>query len=332
MSTAALSREVRALIPGDGKPGVRLPRSIRDAWGDLTEQRESPSSIVSFLTCPTKWFVERHLEAMHKATGDTILGITDFTKQPPNKWSVGGTLVHRALEVFYAEPPDLRTPELLEDIYDMAWEYQRRGDFADGIVSRSMVNDFNAMLDTIEPTERKTLLAQMKRTYREIAMAIFDIEKPRQVVVEANEQGVSLNRGRLRIFGRIDRVDRTMDGMLRVVDYKTGRAPEDEPSVYNPTFIPSVIYAMAIDEQQKAKIGGRDVAGVTLLYLKDLVRCKISMKDPQRLEAGEEILEMVRQETGRIAETGEVPLSPARTADDAPCRFCPLRDLCPAWG
>ena len=321
-------REVEALVPGGGE-GLDLPEAIRAEWDALPTHRESPSSIVSFLECPLKWFAERHLEKMHAATGETLLGITEFTKQPPNQWAVGGTLAHRALEVFYSDPPDFRTQELLEDIYDFAWERLDRGDWSDGIVSKSMVKDYNTMLKSIDQP-LKSFKARFRSTYRDITLADLDMEKPPAVRVEGNESFINMKRGRMTVFGKIDREDLTLKGGIKIVDYKTGRAPAGEISVFNKTFLPAGIYALARTEETEGLPTARPVVGVQLLYLKELERCSIGVDD-EVLDDVSDIVEMVEREMGEIGRCGVVPTAPAKSLNDMPCKWCPLREICPEW-
>src|SRR5660397_209156 len=325
---AKYSERVEAMVPGGGK-GVDLPSELLDAWADMKVQKESPSSFASFLECPTKWFVERHLGPLHEKTGKTILGITDFTRQPANQWGVGGSLAHRALEVLYTEPPGFRTREVLEDIYDHAWDCLKAGDIDDGIVSKSLVTEWESVLANLTDPP-KSFKSFFRTTYRDLAWAIFDMETPPRVNVLANEQIVRLQQGRLNVFGKIDRTDRTLNGLEKIVDYKTGKNPTGEVSVFNKTFLPSGIYALARHRARADNISALPVAGVQLVYLKSGERFSIKAT-PEMYRDVEEVLDMIGNETAAIADRGYVPTSPAASKDDAPCRFCKIRDLCPDW-
>ena len=322
------SEEVAALIPDSGE-GVRLPDSIADWWQELPFHRESPSSIVSFLECPTKWFAERHLEKAHQATGDTILGIEDFAKRPPTQWSVGGTFVHRVLEVFYSEPVQNRTVENLEEIFDFAWETLNKGDVKEGIVDKRLVADYEEMLEGID-RPIASFKSFFRKTYRDIALAIIDMERPRSVRVDGNETVIRLDHGNMKLFGKIDRVDKTLKGDEKIVDYKTGRAPDGEVSVFNKTFLPSGIYALARKQEFEGTPQERPIVGVQLMYLKEMANYSIRTTD-EVMEDVSEILDMVDEEMLRIGETGVIPTNPSESLDDMPCKWCPLKDMCPEW-
>lgn len=54
----------------------------------------------------------------------------------------------------------------------------------------------------------------------------FAIEQPRWIAPAAREERVTTTTaGGVRLLGFIDRIDAAPDGRLRVVDYKTGKAP-----------------------------------------------------------------------------------------------------------
>lgn len=322
---------IEALVPGGGK-GIDLPDEIADWWEDLPVHRESPSSILAFLDCPTKWFTERHLEKAYAATGKTVLGITNFARQPANQWSVGGTLVHRALEVFYSEPPANRNADLLEEIYDFAWDMLAKGDWTDGIVTKSMVTEYDAMIANLPSKDLplKSFKSRFRHTYREIALQTLEMERPKSVRVVGNEAFINMTRGRMTILGKIDREDATLKGEVKIVDYKTGRSPAGEISVFNKTFIPAGIYALARTEEMSATPSARPVVGVQLMYLKELRNCSIRT-DEKTLQDVSDIVDMVGEQMDRIGETGVLPTGPAATQGDAPCRFCPLQDRCPDW-
>lgn len=328
MSARTWSREVEGLLPGGG-PSVRLPDAIADAWAEMETQRESPSSVVAFLECPLKWFVERHLPALHEKTGETILNLESFPKSPPTKFTVGGTLTHRALETFYSEPPAHRTKELLEEVFEDAWYCLDKGDERTGAVSRSHIREYNQML-SLERGDLKAFKRQFRRTYLDYTMAILDMENPQTVDVVSNEGSVQTRVGRMSLFGKIDRVDRTLRGDLIVVDYKTGKTPQGDASVFNPPYLPCGIYAKATIEAESAKPTGSDVAGARLLYLQGLERVQIAAK-PSNIDAVNEVLDAVATTTEAIGETGRVVTNPGNSANERPCRYCPLRDVCPAW-
>lgn len=324
---------LKALTPGAGRTpqGVTLPDTLAEAWVSLPEQFESPSSIVSYLECPLKWFVDRHLEGLYKKTGETILGITTFVKRPPNQWAVGGTLTHRALEVFYSEPAEYRTRQLLGDIFDHAWECLVKDNLKDGIIPKSLHKDYNLML--AEQFEPKRFVSQFRSTYRQMTLQDFVVENPSPPSVEVidNERAIGLVRGRMRVRGKIDRLDLTFKGGTRVVDYKTGKSPSDKASVFSKTFLPSGIYALAIDEVSRVEMDVAPPAFIQLLYLKDAGVYNVLVNE-QVLGDVEDILGMVSTTMEAIGEKGEVPFTPAASAEDMPCKWCPLLKLCPAWG
>ncbi len=265
-----------------------------------------------------------------KETGETILGLESFAKKPPNQWAVGGTLAHRALEVFYSEPPPYRSEDLLGETYDFAWESLRNLDASDGIVSKSMVSDYEQMLENVDGN-----VASFKKrfgyTYRDITMNIFGMEDPESVEVVGNESFIHASVGRMRINGKIDRVDLNMRGQERIVDYKTGKFPDGDISVFNKTFLPAGIYSLAREDEMSDDIDARDIVGVQLMYLKDSRSASIRTLGNDVLADVEDILMMVDREMDKIGETGLLPTAPSASLDAMPCKYCPLREFCPEW-
>lgn len=325
MAPTSYSRKVDALIPRG--EGINLPDALADAWQDQGEHFESPSSIVRFLDCPLQWFAERHLERLHKQTGETILGITNFERPLPNHYAVGGTLSHRVLEVFYSEPREYRTEDVLEQTFDHAWDRLTAGDLKDGIIGKDLLREFDLVVENADRSP-KAFKAMFRKTYFDITMAIFDMENPPRVNVVGNESWIRVKRDKMTVRGKIDRVDLNARGLEIIVDYKTGKSPAGDISVFNKTFLPSGIYALSREEEFAGTPEAREIAGVKLMYLKEPRQCAIRTTD-EVLDDVSEIVEMVADQMAEIGETGHVPAVKKASKNDQPCRFCPLRDFCP---
>ena len=153
----------------------------------------SPSRAGDFMTCPLLFRYR------------TI----DRLPQTPSSAATRGTLVHAVLERLYDLPAAERTPEaaaallapewvrLQEAEPEVAGLFQDEGEVAAWLTSaRQLLDGYFTLEDPtrLEPAERET--------YVEVVLP-----------------------GGLRLRGIVDRLDVAPTGDVRVVDYKTGRAP-----------------------------------------------------------------------------------------------------------
>lgn len=124
----------------------------------------------------------------------------------PTIWTVKGTLVHRALErLLWLHEPGDRSPRTAEVELNSAWEELQSDP------------DFLA-LDLPEQDA-----ADLREEAATLVQNYFALEDPNEVNPVGVELTLDARVGALRLRGIIDRLDRTADGELVVVDYKTGR-------------------------------------------------------------------------------------------------------------
>ena len=76
--------------------------------------------------------------------------------------------------------------------------------------------------------ERRWTEALERAIYADLRAMDADGSRPEQVEreVRAELELLSPETSKIRVFGRVDRVDRLRDGSLRVIDFKTGAHPE----------------------------------------------------------------------------------------------------------
>jgi CRISPR/Cas system-associated exonuclease Cas4 (RecB family) len=124
--------------------------------------------------------------------------------------------------------------------------------------------------------------------------------------------------GRLRMRGRVDRLDDLGGGRLRVVDYKTGRARGYHPAVpYDGgRRLQHLLYALAVERLRP----GERVESAEYHFPTTRGENRVVGYGRATLEAGHQILsvllDMARQ--GRFL----------ATTDPADCRYCDFRDVC----
>jgi RecB family exonuclease len=125
---------------------------------------------------------------------------------------------------------------------------------------------------------------------------------------------------RVRLRGQVDRVDLLADGRFRVIDYKSGKAPEPAQTIQLP------IYVVCLEQQLRRVRGGRwQVAEASYLAFGERKPLRIVVAEG---EAGERALgdgqARLLEAIDRI-ERGEFPPRPA-----APrlCGQCPYANVC----
>jgi len=321
--------EVDKVLPNK-KSGtvVELPQEWVDSFNSAKTRSESPSSIVSYLQCPLRWFIDRH------APFERI--------KSPTRWTVLGTFVHRVLEVFYTEPPQNRTPELLSEIYEYAWELLESGDTTDGLIDPSLEEDYRITLRT-DRFGAESVKKYMRTRSKEIVEGYLDWFEPdpENVEVVSNETWIRGEINGVRVQGKIDRVVLDENGNEIVEDYKTGKTVGvtedfDGPRIFEKTLIPAGIYAWLRMEMTRKELLPSKVTSVRLLYIG-------AEPEPESVEVqiNDNTIARIKTLIGRITSDmddmvnkhKEILAIPAETVGERRgyCEYCPVLKHCPAW-
>jgi putative RecB family exonuclease len=163
-------------------------RTVLPVLGSL-----SPSRAGDFMTCPLLYRFRS----------------IDRLPQAPSPAALRGTVVHSALERLFDLPAAERTLQAAEALVGPAWEAVRE---AEPDVAAMFVDD--------------AALAEWLTSARALLEGYFALEDPRRLEPASREQLVEVVLpGGLRLRGIVDRLDVAPSGDVRVVDYKTGRAP-----------------------------------------------------------------------------------------------------------
>lgn len=244
----------------------------------------SPSRASDYMTCPLL-FRFRSIDRL---------------PEEPTVAAVRGTLVHRALETLFDMPADRRTIAAAAELADRALADLEREDPASAAVLRD---------DSGAPFDVSALLD-----------AYFDLEDPRLLEPHARELGVSAQLAEsFEVRGFIDRVDRTADGRIRIVDYKTGRSPSagfESKAMFQMRFYALVWWRMT----------GEVPRLLQLMYLGNGEVLRYAPDEDDLLATERKVLAL-RDAIARSAESGQFAPSPSRL-----CDWCSHRALCPAWG
>lgn len=227
----------------------------------------------------------------------------DKLPEPPSAAAVRGTLVHSALEHLFDLPAAQRTPEAAEGLLPGCWEQLQVDE-----------PDVSALFRESE-AERAWLssAAALVRTW-------FTLEDPTRLEPAERELRVEteLDSGLL-LRGIIDRVDVAPNGMVRVVDYKTGRSPGE--GFEGKALFQMRFYALAV-----WRLKGVVPALLQLVYLGDGVVLRLQPTEDELL-ATERKLEALSAAVEKARETGDW-----RPRTSKLCGWCAHQALCPAFG
>ena len=257
------------------------------AWETGPTASLSPSRASDFMTCPLLYRFR----------------VIDRIPEKPSREAVRGTVVHQVLENLFDLPPDERTVEAATAMLPSAWESVSADDDA-----------LSELFDSAdEAREWLTSAVPLVETY-------FRLEDPSRLDPYERELRVetALDDG-LVLRGYVDRLDRNAAGDLRVVDYKTGKAPGEgyeQKALFQMRFYALVIW----------RATGTVPRLLQLLYLgsEHVLRYE---PDEADLVATERKVKALWAAISRAQETGDWRPSPSRL-----CDWCDHQSRCPAFG
>ncbi len=231
--------------------------------------------------------------------------VVDRLPEPPSKAATRGTVVHAVLEQLFDLPRGGRSLEAATALVPSVWQEVLADD--DQLAEQFADDDGALATEWLDGTE--ALLA----TY-------FELEDPTRLEPADRELALSVElESGLVLRGYVDRLDIAPDGAMRVVDYKTGRAPGaafQQKAMFQMRF-----YALAL-----WRLRGEVPRLLQLIYLGDgqIVRYQ---PDEDDLVAMERKLVALAAAIGQAIESRDWRPSPSRL-----CDWCAHRKICPAWG
>ncbi len=246
----------------------------------------SPSRAAEFLSCPLLFRFRT----------------VDRLPEPVSAAAVRGTVVHRVLETLFDLPATERTPERAAGLVGPAWQHVLAAE------------------PEVEAVTVDTGLEAWLDSCRESLAGYFVLEDPTRLEPAQREAYVeTVLSSRLLLRGIVDRLDITPDGDIRVVDYKTGRAPAvgyEARALFQMRFYALVIW----------RTRGVIPRVLQLVYLGsgEVLRDR---PDEQDLLATERKVQAVWDAMATAQATGD--WQPRRSAL---CGWCAHRELCPEWG
>lgn len=218
----------------------------------------------------------------------------DGWKEPPSAALAGGTITHDVIERLYRLAPAERTIETAMDL----------------------LREHGAKM--LEKPEYKPFATdnKMKFAVKEAVENLFTVETPHELVVQPEhiEMELDVDINGVHFFGKVDRF--TVDGVNRVTDYKTGKAPG---RFIDGKLAQPYLYALGFKTQYDI-----DVDEVELIFLnaKEVVRRKV---EPGLMnEQGEKLAEM------RAASEKSIANSEWDAKPSVLCGWCAFERVCPA--
>jgi putative RecB family exonuclease len=248
----------------------------------------SPSRASDFMSCPLLYRFR----------------VIDRLPETPSPDAVRGTVVHAVLEQLFDLPAADRTPHRASAMLQPAW---------------SDLVEAEPELGEMFGEEGPDLAAWLGQC-RSLLERYFTLEDPRRLEPAEREVYVeTLLESGLLLRGYIDRVDVAPGGEVRIVDYKTGRAPAEHfeaKALFQMRF-----YALVVWRTRRVL-----PRMLQLVYLGsgEMLRYVPEERD---LLATERKVEALWAAIRRATETGEW-----RPNRSALCAWCDHKALCPAWG
>ncbi|HEY7052171.1 MAG TPA: RecB family exonuclease [Mycobacterium sp.] len=229
----------------------------------------------------------------------------DRLAEPTSEAQLRGSVVHAALEQLYALPAQQRLPDTALALLAPAW---------DRVVAADP-----ELATSVAPEQRAALLDEA----RALLSGYYRLEDPTGFDPDSCEQRVEveLSDGTL-LRGFIDRIDVAPTGELRVVDYKTGKAPPEARALAAlKALFQMKFYAVALLRSR-----GVLATRLRLIYLADRQILDYSPDRDELLRFEKTLIAMWRtiQTAGA---TGDFRPKPSRL-----CDWCAHQSRCPAFG
>ena len=239
------------------------------------------SGMDEFVQCPFKFFIDKGLRA----------GVTEPVEFKSNSI---GDYMHKGLEVMLSQKYDISTPDKVEEAIDEIADEYYNNKLAD-CANRSKRFDYFF--------DEATLM--LKKAAENVAKEVraSDFE-PSGFETDISKHGdpIVLDSGyTLRLKGSIDRIDKTKDGYVKIIDYKSGEQSFSLKQIYNGLSMQLPVYASAV----KNKEPNSKIAAMYYIKIGDSETAKESAK-PMSAQEYEQLLESTYKRDGIFYNDGEV--------------------------
>ncbi|HEY5179182.1 MAG TPA: PD-(D/E)XK nuclease family protein [Dermatophilaceae bacterium] len=249
----------------------------------------SPSRASDFMQCPLLYRFR----------------VIDKLPSAPSAPAARGTLVHSVLERLFDLPADGRTIEAAVALVQPQWKAMLESEpelsvLVDGSDPAAVAGWFGNAVALIEQW--------------------FTLEDPTRLEPKERELYVETDLDGLTLRGYVDRLDLTATGEMRVVDYKTGRAPLEQYEAK--AWFQMKFYGLVL-----WRLHGQVPRMLQLVYLGGDSKILRYCPDEDELLAVERKIKALWKAIETAAETGNWQPRTSKL-----CDWCDHRALCPAWG
>lgn len=228
--------------------------------------------------------------------------VVDGLPQPPTEATIKGNVVHKALEDLFNLAPSKRLPEAARTLLDQAWE-----------------GTLQTQKQAREVFSKPEVLTKAQSDTVSLIENYFSMEMPHRLNPVGREMFIDarLTSGLL-LRGIVDRIDEAPDGALRVVDYKTGKAPD--PRFVEDALFQMRFYALLLREQSRLP------RRLQILFLRS--------QDVLTLDPDEQTIDRFEMQVDDLWNRIEAD---ARNGQFRPqtsklCGWCAYQQSCPAFG
>lgn len=229
--------------------------------------------------------------------------MVDKLPEPPSSAAVRGTLVHAVLERIFDLPAAARDEGAAQELVGPQWDELAQ--------KRTEVHELFAEAGDVD-----AFLSQA----RALVSNYFRLENPQRLDPTARERFVEVELGSgVLLRGFVDRIDTAPNGAVRVVDYKTGKAP-------SPRFTEEALFQMRFYALMLWRLDGVAPARLQLIYLGDGRTLTLDPHTDDLLafeaeldQLWDRIEDAARREDFRPRKT---PL----------CPWCSFQEFCPEFG
>lgn len=250
----------------------------------------SPSRAADFMQCPMLYRFR----------------VVDRLPEPPSAAAARGTLVHAVLERLFDLPAGARTTAAATALLPQEWE---RMVAEEPDLAGVLTHDDGGSVTVEDWFDQAAGFVERW----------FTLEDPTLLEPAERELYVEAQVGELTIRGYVDRLDEAPDGRLRVVDYKTGRAPSE-------SFEARALFQLRFYGLALWRSRGVLPSRLQLVYLRD---GQVLWIDPTEddLLATERKIRALWAAVDLAARTGDWRPRPGRH-----CSWCSHQAVCPAFG
>ncbi|HVW80232.1 MAG TPA: PD-(D/E)XK nuclease family protein [Mycobacteriales bacterium] len=265
---------------------------------DLTSAPSSPPAEPTWSLSPSRALDFKNCALLYR------FRVIDRLPEPPSLDAARGTVIHGVLERLFDRPAAERTSEAARSDVEPGWLAVLEED-----------PELAAMVEN-EPGGLTELIAST----RTLLDSYFTLEDPRRIEPAEREVLVEMTTPTgVHLKGFIDRVDRSPAGDIRVVDYKSGKAPSE-------AFEGKALFQLRFYALVLWRTTGVLPRLLRLYYLRDREILDYA-PDAADLESLERQVEAIAAAIQKARSTGDWRHKPSKL-----CSWCSFQSLCPEFG